>query len=369
VKIIIDGIIYSLQKAGGISRLFSEIMPRVCEYDESIHFQLVLRNKNIQPLPQHEHIVYQYIYKVDPLLRPGRLWRLHRAALKEEIIIRLIGDSRKKIWHSTYYTLPKRWEGAIVITAYDTIYEHYKESYFSNLWDEKVRKKIRDAILRADKIISISHTTKDDLKNILGVSDEKIQVIHLACSPVFQKIENQNDNGKPYILYVGDRKKYKNFEGLLQAFYIWSKNRDVELVVVGADWSDEETRKISELKLLTKMRLIAYPDDIILRNLYNQALAFVIPSLYEGFGIPLLEAMSCGCPVVASRIPSTVEIAGDVPFYHEPGNLEQMIANFDQVYSESKASERILKGLNCVKSFSWERTAQQVLQLYRNLVG
>ncbi|MCE7918307.1 MAG: hypothetical protein DPW21_07600 [Anaerolineae bacterium] len=368
MNIVIDGIVYSFQKAGGISRLFSEIMPRMCDYDENIRFQLLLNHKNIQPLPQHRHIFYRSPYKVVPFLCPTRLWQRHRIAFKEELAIRLVGDSRKKIWHSTHYTLPKRWKGAIVITAYDMVYERYKENYFSNVKDEKVRKNKIEAILRADKIISISHATKEDLKTILGVPDEKIQVIHLACSPVFQKTAGGQQPGKPYILYVGDRPKYKNFAGLLQTFSIWSRNNEVELVAVGADWSEEEAKNILELKLSKKVRLIPFPDDLVLRDLYNQALAFVYPSLYEGFGIPLLEAMSCGCPVIASRIPSTVEVADDVPIYHEPGNSEQLLSNLDQAYTESKSSERVLAGLNHAKLFSWERTAYQTAELYRKLV-
>lgn len=368
MNIIIDGIVYSFQKAGGISRLFSEILPRMCDDDKRIRFQLLLNHKHIQPLPRHEQISYQQTYKVDPFLRPARLWQPYRTAFKEELNSRLIGDSGGKIWHSTYYTVPKKWKGPVVITAYDMIHERYKESCFSNLREEEVRKNKREAVSLADRIISISHATKEDLKNILGVSDEKIQVIHLACSPVFQKKTSEQPMKKPFILYVGDRPKYKNFASLLHAFSLWSKNGEVELVVVGADWSEEETKRIAGLKLSGKVRLFPFPDDSVLRDLYNQALAFVYPSLYEGFGIPLLEAMSCACPVIASRIPSTVEVAGDVPIYHEPGNWEQLLSNLDQAYQESKSPERILSGLDRAKQFSWELTAQQTAELYRDLI-
>jgi len=368
INVVVDGIVYSFQKVGGVSRIFNEIMPRMCEAEEGIYFQLLLNKKNIQPLPQHKHIFYQNTYKVDPFLRPARLWQPYRTAFKEELIIRLMGDSKNKIWHSTYFTLPKRWKGAVVITAYDMIHERYQESYFTNLRDEKVRKNKRDAISRADQIISISNATKEDLKNVLGVPDEKIQVIHLACSPVFQKMAGGQRPGKPYILYVGDRLRYKNFAGLLQAFSMWPKNSEVELVTVGADWSEEERKSITELKLSGKVRLFPFPDDFVLRDLYNQALAFVYPSLYEGFGIPLLEAMSCGCPVIASRIPSTIEVAEDVPIYHGPGNSEQLLSNLDQAYSEAKSPDRILSGLNRAKSFSWELTAQKTAELYRELI-
>jgi alpha-1,3-rhamnosyl/mannosyltransferase len=101
--------------------------------------------------------------------------------------------------------------------------------------------------------------------------------------------------------------------------------------------------------------------------LYNQAAAFVHPSLYEGFGIPLLEAMACGCPVVASRIPTTREVAGDCPIYFDPMQPDELITALDVALAEGRNSERVRRGLEWVKQYSWDRTARETLQVYRAL--
>ncbi|MGD0877001.1 MAG: glycosyltransferase family 1 protein [Anaerolineales bacterium] len=367
MKVVMDGIIYRLQSRGGISRIYSEILPRMCDMDTSLRILLLTERKLLQSLPVHMRIFHWDVSFLNSYLPAGWARNLVVPRANRFIYRLLIGQGAGQIWHSTYYTLPKRWYGWQVVTVADMIYERF-ENISSDEDVENFRTIKRKAISRADKIIAISQATKEDLKKFLGVADEKIQVIHLGCNPVFQKMPGQKWLGKPFVLFVGGRAGYKNFEGLLQAFSIWPKNRDVDLVAVGPDWTEEESKKIIALNLLDKVRLIPYPDDLVLRDLYNQALAFLYPSLYEGFGIPLLESMSCGCPIIASRIPSTVEIAGDVPLYHDPGNLEQMVFNLDQACSESKFSERIARGTNLAKSFSWERTARKTLELYRNLI-
>lgn len=369
LDIVVDGIIYSSQKAGGISRLFSEIMPRICDYDPDIHFKILMNSKNIQPPPRHVNITYQSTYVMDYIFRPWRFWKTYLPRIKNEINSMVIGESQNKIWHSTYFTLPHRWHGLTIVTVHDMIHEIYREQYFSDEFNDRFRDRKREAILCADKIISVSHATKEDVKKYFGVADEKIHVIANGCSSLYQKIDPQNASKKPFLLYVGKRDKHKNFEGLLYAYSLWAKNKEVDLVAAGPDWSKEESKKLIELNLQEQVRLIPYPNDITLRDLYNQALAFVFPSLYEGFGIPLLEAMACGCTVIASRIPSTVEVAKEIPVYHDPGNQEQLLANLNQVYDEPKSNARVLAGIELAKSFSWGRTARQTADLYRELAG
>ncbi len=115
--------------------------------------------------------------------------------------------------------------------------------------------------------------------------------------------------------------------------------------------------------------LITDISDKELCQLYNRAAAFVFPSLYEGFGMPLLEAMACGCPVIASRIPATIEVAGDCPVYFEPTEQESLLAAFDIPLSESRESERTRAGLKRVEKYSWDATAKQTLGVYEALMS
>jgi glycosyltransferase involved in cell wall biosynthesis len=139
------------------------------------------------------------------------------------------------------------------------------------------------------------------------------------------------------------------------------------MVIVGGEWSAEERKSLKELGISERMLLLHRADDETLRDLYNTAVAFVYPSLYEGFGIPLLEAMACGCPVVASSIPATIEVAGDCPVYFDKAEVEDLVPALDRVLLEGRDSPRTAVGLERVKAFSWGKTAEQTLAVYHSL--
>ena len=173
---------------------------------------------------------------------------------------------------------------------------------------------------------------------------------------------------RPFPLVIGGRYLYKNFNGLIQAHSVWAHREEVALVVVGSPWSVDEEKRLAELGIRDRVHLLTEADDETLCHLYNQAAAFVYPSLYEGFGIPLLEAMACGCPVIASRIPSTIELAGGCPIYFEPTELDGLVNALDVALSEGCNSERVRAGIERVKRYSWDRVAAQTLEVYRTLL-
>jgi glycosyltransferase involved in cell wall biosynthesis len=160
---------------------------------------------------------------------------------------------------------------------------------------------------------------------------------------------------------------YKNFLGLLDAYRQWQGREQVGVVVVGEAWSRAEQQYLQTAGLVDRVRLFSELEDAALCRLYNTALALVFPSLEEGFGIPLLEAMACGCPVVASHIPSTQEVAADCPIYFDPTRPETLLPALDQARLEGRASQRAQAGLERVKLFSWETTARQTLEVYRHV--
>jgi glycosyltransferase involved in cell wall biosynthesis len=131
---------------------------------------------------------------------------------------------------------------------------------------------------------------------------------------------------RPFILYVGARSHYKNFKTLLRAYAAWPRRSEISLIVVGNPWSKEEQEEINTAGLERNVVCRTGTTDEELCALYNQALAFVYPSLSEGFGIPLLEAMACGCQIVASRIPIFIEVAKDIPYFFDPLNTDELIA-------------------------------------------
>lgn len=358
---------YSMQARGGITRTYNEIIPRICSY-EHINATIVASGKPMQQLPNHENLKKISFSTIDGILRPRRFWRNYY----EDISCYLIKDTNRKILHSTYYNTFRGWKGWKVVAVYDMIYERYPE-LFSSRYDQILREKKRKEILAADQLICNSETTANDLQGFYPSSKGKIVTVYLAPASSFRlqphdELDNSDIETAPFILYVGERIHYKNFSELISAYKFWKHNEEVFLHVVGRQWSPSEEKQLVEMGIEDKVKVFSNVDDEALCRMYNQAIAFVFPSTYEGFGIPLVEAMACECPIIASPIPSTLEVANDIPIYFQFGNLESFLAALDQVVGEGKNSKRVCKGLEFVKRYSWERTALETVECYRSLV-
>jgi glycosyltransferase involved in cell wall biosynthesis len=238
--------------------------------------------------------------------------------------------------------------------------------------EQKISQNKKYAVQRADHIICISESTKNDLIDILNISPDKISVIYLGYTNKTARHKNKLNSGeKPYILYVGQRAAYKNFSCLLQAYASSPRlQRDFKLVCFGADrFSNDEINKIKDLNIKQENVVHLIGDDDLLSQLYSNASIFVFPSLYEGFGIPLLEAMSFNCPVVCSNTSSFPEVAGDAADYFDPCNLEEMISSIESVaFSTEKRNHLIERGLERIKLFSWEKCAEKTLKVYSSLL-
>jgi glycosyltransferase involved in cell wall biosynthesis len=261
-----------------------------------------------------------------------------------------------------------------VITVYDMIHERFPH-LFADEWGDRFRRQKEECIRSADVLISISHATQQDICRFYGTDPAQIRVVPLAPSPVFRPLEDgeseMNRSGtrmRPFFLYIGDRGLYKNFSGVLDAYCAWPRSRDFDLIVVGRPWSADEERRLVESGIDGRVGLLTGIEDAHLCRLYNHASAFLYPSLYEGFGIPLLEAMACGCPVIASRIPSTVEVAGECPAYFDPGDHERIVDAFERILAEGRDSERIRSGIERAREFTWDRTASGTLDVYNELL-
>jgi len=347
----------------------------MCDREESLRVLLLTEGPLMGPPPSHPRISLRKIPLVRRYLRPQRLWRPLVPAIRKAAVTILTGPTRNRVWHSTYYTLPDRWKGPRVITVYDMIHERFPH-LFADVWGDRFRRQKGECIRSADALISISHATQEDICHFYGIDPARIRVVHLAPSPVFRLLEDEdsevNQSGtqmRPFFLYIGDRSLYKNFGGVLDAYCAWPRSREIDLVVVGGPWSADEERRLAESGLDGRVRILTGIEDDHLCRLYNQASAFLYPSLYEGFGIPLLEAMACGCPVIASRIPSTMEVAGECPVYFEPGDREGTIDAFERILAEGRDSERTRAGIEWAKEFSWDRTAAGTLNVYRELLN
>lgn len=371
MNLVVDGIIYQLQPYGGISRLFNEILPRMCEIDESINITLLTHERSKQALPKHSEITQRALSLMENYFHLGGSCK-PIGLLGRRITFRLCtGFGKGKIWHSTYYTLPGKWKGMQVVTVHDMVHERFVDLFPERKHDQ-FREKKRRCIMEADAIICVSEATRRDVQHFYGINSDYIRVIHHGYSNAFRQLEQWDDSletliNQPFLLYVGTREHYKNFTRLIQTYSIFSHRNEVALVVVGKPWTPDEEHYLGKLGIQDSVHLLTDVDDRKLCRLYNKATALVYPSLYEGFGIPLLEAMACGCPVVASRIPSTIEVAGECPIYFEPNNKESLLTALDMVLFEGRDSTRVQVGFSQVKCYSWDKTARQTLDVYHEL--
>ncbi len=373
MEIVIDGIVYHSQAFGGISRIFTEILPRICDNDKSIKIVLFTEGNTIQNTPKHPQIIQKKLPDFNHYFKPRRIFAPFTKQLQNLLRTCIVGNGKDKIWHSTYYSLPRNWNGKTVVTVADMIYERFPK-FFNGPEADKFKELKKQCIKSSDAAICISETTRRDVIKYCGIDKNKCHVIPLAYSSIFTKLDKINipdtfnQIGK-FILYIGARVSYKNYDTLIKAYSKWKKKDEVALVLIGSPLTEEEKRQLYKSNILDRVHCFSSIDDQKLNILYNLAEAFVYPSLYEGFGIPLLEAMACGCPVIASDIPSTVEIAGACPIYFSQLDIDSLLGAFEITQSEGRNSERVKNGFKQVKLYSWDKTAQETLKVYESLIG
>jgi len=280
---------------------------------------------------------------------------------------------RRCVFHSTYFT---RLPGQVpqVASAYDMNHELYPEMYQS-VWGEWLRKQYREYLTTATRIIAISEKTKKDVVHIYGVDPLIVDVVHLAIDR--RRFRPERDPGRrrwlrdragvdePYLLYVGLREAYKNFDGLLKALAQSPLCRQLILAVAGRPWHEKELALVRQLGLEGRVRLIENPSDEELRVLYSFAAAFVYPSRHEGFGIPLLEAMACGTPVLASNNEVFREVGGDAAIYFNPDEPADIARTFEAALDEPTREDYRQRGFVRLSRYSWDRCADQTYEVYQ----
>lgn len=362
MKIFYDGYIYHAQKAGGINRYFTQIIHNL---PETYQPTLVCPRDNIDYFPTHPNlnVVTTELFKPIQLSARWMRWKFQRE-------FKTIDYS---FVHPTYYEA-LTWKNInqcrkpIILSVWDFIHEIFPESMDPGGKHCFLKKK---AIYAADIIICISENTKHDLFRFYGDSLEgKIFVIPLASS--ISKEQSYNENPvpvNPYLLYVGSRNVYKGFYKLLHAFSrISSQNTDLKLCVVGGAFTPEEQKQIESLGLSIKVINMGLVDDNYLAKLYRCSLAFVYPSDYEGFGIPPLEAMACGTPVIAANSSSIPEVVGNAALLFEPSTPDDLEDKLSFIIDNPVVRDNLIEaGYKQESLFSWKKTVQKTLEIYQDL--
>lgn len=367
MKILYDHQIFSTQHYGGVSRYFYEVAKRLSVVDGCDVTVFA-------PLHINDHLGAASGIRVrgKRIRKPpfsGGIIRIINSALTRTLVTT---DKSIDIFHETYFTRADRCPRSArrLITVYDMIHEKFT-GYFSSR--DATRHHKSHAVHRADHVICISENTRRDLIALLGVPEEKTSVVYLghslACPPgAIQPVPVS----KPFILYVGSRAGYKNFDLLLRAFAS-SRSLQSDLAIIcfgGGKATPAETSLAEALGLPPDRVIYMNGNDSALAGLYASARAFVYPSLYEGFGIPPLEAMSFGCPVICANTGSLPEVTGDAALLFDPASESALRAAMEAVvFSPAHAGRLKEKGLERIRMFSWEKCALDTLNVYKKILG
>lgn len=270
-------------------------------------------------------------------------------------------------------------KGKIIVTIHDLIYKTYPQSHTPQtiaLSDHY----IRQAVKRANKVICVSQNTREDLHRFFDLPKEKTCVVYHGVDHKLFYVSKQKVNPwmnevgihKPFILFVGTVEPRKNLLGVLKSLVLLksTKKFDGQLVVAGMKgWLDSEiTPSIKEWGLTQDVVFTNFISDEQLRQLYNLTQAFIFPSFYEGFGFPILEAFSCGAPVVTSNTTSCQEIAGNAALLVDPNSPQAIAEALGQILDDHSLKNSLMeKGLQRAKEFSFLKTAQQTLAVYQEV--
>lgn len=364
-----DAQIFLAQKYGGISRYFCELVNAISDIG-GITARIIVPlyiNAYIRKLSRKNVLGFCYLaISNNRYIKIGiRLLGL----LLGDFFLRLY---RPQIIHETYYLPvglgPKK--AKRVLTIYDMIHEKFPDQF---TFSDKTSQYKYIAAKRADHIICISESTRRDAIELLKLDPEKLSVVYLGFSPLTHDIQKEfNINiDKPFLLYVGHRGGYKNFAQVLKA-YSESEILKSQYCVVcfGAGPLDKsEEALISSLDIDKSQVLWFGGDDSLLSSFYQHAKVFIYPSLYEGFGIPPLEAMSHGCPVICSNSSSIPEVVADAGEYFDPYDAHSLKIAIEKVVSSDDLMNSLRKkGYDRIKDFSWDRCAQETNRIYENLL-
>jgi glycosyltransferase involved in cell wall biosynthesis len=265
-----------------------------------------------------------------------------------------------------------------VVTICDLIYYLYPNACPNRIGHLYARIMMKHSVKNSKAVITISRYSKDDIVRHLKTPEQKINIIYIGIDQAYHPVEDATSVLRKYhlpqryILYMGNHEPRKNLAGLLKA-YAMSKSRNDYALVIGGKKDHRRNslyETVSQLDIVQNVIFTDHLDQKDLAALYSAAGLFVFPSLYEGFGLPPLEAMACGTPVVCSNAASLPEAVGDAAVQFDPQNIDQMANAMDSVLcSPSLQKELVQKGFEQTRRFCWEKTAAMTIELYKKILG
>ncbi len=363
-KILYDTQIFDIIAFGGIPRYYAEILKGVSKNKEfSIHIgSNFIKNKEIQNLfhfPTANDLTNSF-----NLLRFGRIKNLLSRS-NEKRVIHELKSGKYDIFHPSFYN-PKYLDylgsTKLVITIHDMIPELYpNQPGYKEMAENKAA-----LIRKAHHIITVSSNTKKDLLHFFPEIDEKIVTrIYLGCDIEHQEIKNKG-NHPNYLLYVGSREGYKNFDFLIDALST-VLNKNLLLYTSGSPYTPEEIAKMEKAGIFDFVQR-KFVSDEELAKLYAEAKALLFPSEYEGFGLPIVEALKNNCPIILTKCSCFPEIAGEAGIYFENRNKDSFIEALSKLENQEFIANKISEGQKRLQYFSWKKNVEETEKCYKTVL-
>lgn len=385
MRILYDHQVFQEQTVGGISRYIMELFRNAGGFEAEIAIAYS-DNRYLLSEPSLQRTVQPFGNQLKQFLwglnfrGKGRIFdgtkrvftHLDRRRSNLDNSRSRISDSVYDVFHPTYYDpyfMDVIGDRPFVLTVFDMIHEIFPEHF---PLDDRTSVHKRILCEKAERIIAISLSTKMDLIRYFKVDSEKIDVVHLATSMGNGEPNHMSPRELPerFLLFTGNRGAYKNFFFFARAIVdILLEDDSLMLVCTGPAFSGVEKDFISNIGITGRVLHFSASDEEMAR-LYAGAEAFVFPSLYEGFGMTVLEAFACGCPAVVSDTPALREIAGDAAVFFDPKSMAStQQATRRVLYDRELQSSLIQRGHERNGLFSWQKTADETMNVYRKVIG
>jgi len=359
MKIAIDARALVSQKPAGKENCIINVLEELFKKDKENHYFLYLNRDFNKVLPSN--------FSKKIINAPGIFWHFL-------VILDLLFHKSDVFFAPISYIIPALNFSSLNITIVHDLFVFSSIKKSVELKTKLIEGLfIRLALKNSEKIIAVSQSTKKDLISLFKVQEEKIDVISWGVSSKYHVIEDKEEVRsslikynlpEKFILFVGTLEPRKNIKRLIEAYYIISAQ--AHLVIVGKrGWFYKEIfQRIKELKLENKIIFLDYVPGKDLPSLYNKAICFIYPSLYEGFGLPPLEAMACGCPVITSNISSLPEVVGNAAILVNPYKIDEITSALRKILTnEGLQQEFKKKGLAQAQKFSWRKTSEHILKI------
>lgn len=366
----------ALTQGGGIGRYTRELIAALAAEDSRTPYLLFAAGQQIDSLPAPPGP--NFTWKPTRLGTEwlARIWHRARAPIPIECWM-----GRVALLHAPDFTLPPvRKDTRTVLTVHDLSFIRAPETATPGL-RAYLNAVVPRSVARADYILADSTATGQDLVKLYGTPTEKISVLYSGVESRFARIDDPAVLGamreryklgdEPYVLSVGTVQPRKNYERLVEAFHRLGC-ADIKLVIAGGKgWLDDPLyQRIDALKLRDRVVMAGFVDDADLPAIYSGAHVFAFPSLYEGFGLPPLEAMACGLPVVSSNTSSLPEVVGDAALCVDPYSVDEIAEALRHAIEDSSIRQALIdKGYRRARQFTWQSAAHQLRELYTKLLA